>query len=133
MAIGVKAIDAYCEGYTSQRLFLKSVMITGSPGTGKTFLEICLLLYAMCKGLHYGVTSIMSKRAVQLGVAHIHKMFCLPGNNKFNLSRLAEIALTTLTSKYNKYYFLQVLDIIFIDEIGQVSAELIATLDIVLR
>ena len=46
---------------------------------------------------------------------------------------MAEIALTTLTSKYNKYYFLQVLDVIFIDEIGQVSAELIATLDIVLR
>ena len=132
LAIGVKAIDVYCEGY-SQRLFLKSVMITGSPGTGKTFLEICLLLYAMCKGLHCGVTSVMSKRAVQLGGVHIHKMFCLPGNNKFNLSRLAEIALTTLTSKYSKYYFLQVLDVIFIDEIGQVSAELIATLDIVLR
>ena len=75
----------------------------------------------------------MSKRAIQLGGVHIHKMFCLPGNNKFSLSRLAEIALISLTSKYNKYYFLQVLDIIFIDEIGQVSSELIATLDVILR
>ena len=75
----------------------------------------------------------MSKRAIQLGGMHIHKMFCLPGHNKFTLYRLAEIALISLFTKIERYRILQVLNIIFIDEIGQVSSELISTLDIILR
>ena len=65
---------------------------------------LSLLRYVLIFNLR-GVTSVMSKRAIQLGGVYIHKMFCLPGNNKFSLSRLAEIALISLTSKYNKSYF----------------------------
>ena len=132
LSLGVDTIDKYCMGYV-QNTFTKCLIIAGSPGTGKTFLEIILLMYAISKGLKCCITAIMSKRAIQLGGIHIHKLFCLPGHNKFTLHRLAEIALISLQLKIERFRFLQLLNVIFIDEIGQVSSELVSTLDIILR
>ena len=132
LSIGVETIDKYCSGI-DQSTFIKCFLIAGSPGAGKTFLELCLALYAISKGLYCAITAVMSKRAVQLGGKHIHKLFCLPGHNKYTLYRLAEVALIALNRKAERYFFLRKINILFIDEIGQVSAEMLGTLDVILR
>ena len=129
---GIDTINSYLQG-AEQMIFTKCLIIAGSPGSGKSFLEVYLALYAVSKGLHCAMTAAMSKRAVQLGGKHLHKLFCLPGHNKFSLYRLAEMALIALVGKAEKYNFLKVINILFIDEIGQVSAEMLGSLDIILR
>ena len=132
LTLGVKAIDTYLNG-TQQTTFTKCVIIAGAPGSGKSFLELYLALYSLTKGLNCCITAVMSKRAIQLGGIHLHKLFCLPGHNKFTLYRLAEMAIISLQTKGDKFFLLKILDILFIDEIGQVSSELLGTLDIILR
>ena len=104
LTMGIRTINQYMSGI-QQSTFVKCIMISGSPGTGKTFLEICLILYAISKNLCCGITAVMAKRAVQLGGKHIHKLFCLPGHNKYSLYRLAEVALISLTRNAERYFF----------------------------
>lgn len=132
LKVGIEAIDSYANG-TQQTCFTKCVIIAGSPGSGKSFLEMYLAIYGLTKGLNCAITAVMSKRAIQLGGVHLHKLFALPGHNKLTLYRLAEIAIISLKSKADKYFLLKTLHILFIDEIGQVSSELLGTLDIILR
>ena len=44
------SIDKYLD-YRCQRYFVKCTVISGSPGSGKSFILNYMALYAMCKGL----------------------------------------------------------------------------------
>ena len=70
-------IDQYLNA-SCQHTFVKCNIISGAPGSGKTFLMMYLAVYAVSKGLTVGITAMMSKRAIQIGGSHIHQMFCLP-------------------------------------------------------
>ena len=113
--------------------FTKSFVIVGAPGSGKSFLNLYLLLYIISKGLQVCATSIMAKRSNTFGGIHIHMLFQLPVKNITNLHRLAELAINGLLRKPEYIQVLKTMNVIFIDEIGQVSSELLSTLDILLR
>ena len=127
-----EAIDDYFN-IDRQHLFTKSRVIIGFPGSGKSYLMSFIILYAISKGLRVCVTAMMSKRANILGGAHIHKLFKLPCKGNPNLHRLAELAIIAMHRKPEWIQVLTSLNILFIDEIGQISAELLSTLDIILR
>ena len=59
-------IDNYLDALR-QNTFVKCRVITGAPGSGKSFLLNYACIYAISKGLSVGITALMSQRAVHLG------------------------------------------------------------------
>ena len=80
-------------------------------------------------------TSLLGVRANALGGIHLHQLFCLPVDDKLQLSpfKCAEIALEKIRRKLNSLHILLTMDVLFIDELGQKSAQQIATIDIIMR
>ena len=128
----ISAIDQYVN-YTGQCLFVKCRVIAGSPGSGKSFLLNYIAIYAMSKGLKIAMTALMAQRAVHLGGIHLHKLFLLPVNKRLNLHRVAETALQSLFRHPVTLTVLKMVDVIFLDEVGQISAEMLSSLDLILR
>jgi len=63
----------------------------------------------------------------------IHLLFQLPCKKISSLHRLVESAVNGLLQKPEYMEVLKSMHVLFIDEIGQVSAKLLSTLDILLR
>ena len=127
-----KAIDQYCSIENNQ-FYVKCQIICGFPGSGKTFLELYLALYTISKGLRICTTSVMCKRSISLGGMHIHMLFGLPVAKNLSINRTVDLFLIKLLQNNEKLLFLKSLNVLFIDEIGQVSAELLGIIDIILR
>ena len=87
----------------------------------------------MCKGLKIITTSMISRRSVHLGGIHIHKLSNLPVNNSISSQRIAELAFVKISSNPLKLNVLQTSNILFIDEAGQVLAELLLVLDMIFQ
>ena len=90
-------------------------------------------LYALSKGLNVMTTAILAKRAIQLGGCHYHKLFCLPVGKNLSTHRKAELAIIKLLKNPKELNTLLSLDVLVCDEMGQISAEFLATIDIILR
>ena len=125
-------IDKYCN-IDDQSTYTKNVGIRGFPGSGKTWCALYTAIYAMSKGLFVLPTAMLAKRAIQLGGIHYHKLFCIPTEKNISLHRRAELALIQILKDPRKMHILLYLDILIGDEIGQLSDEFVATLDIILR
>ena len=80
-------------------------------------------------------TSLMGVRANALGGIHLHKLFCLPHEMNANSSPLncAKYALEKIKRNPVLLFLLLTLDVLFVDELAQISAQQIATIDIILR
>ena len=142
-----QSIESYTEQldtikYSCQKLKLflcatplinKNIILCGGPGVGKTTLLQILIIYAASLGLNINLSSVMSERSCELGGLHLSKMFCIPTIRNLNPSIIAEKAVCTLLRQPKQLTLLQKLEILAIDEFGQVSAELLSTLDIILR
>ena len=92
-----------------------------------------IVLYAISKGMNVITTAVMARRANQLGGLHIHKLFCLDVTNGMNPHRVVELAVIKLLRNPEKINILLTLEMLVIDEAGQVLAEMISALDIILR
>eukprot|EP00956_Cyclotella_meneghiniana_P009108 scaffold12492_cov36-Cyclotella_meneghiniana.AAC.2 len=80
--------------------------------------------------------ALMSARASSHGGIHLHTLFSLNVVRKKSFikpMRLAELALEKIMRKPHLLYPLLTVDVIFLNEAAQVSAELLAVLDIILR
>ena len=111
----------------------KGVLIAGGPGNGKSFCLCHAVLYARSKGLVCAMTAVLADRARLLGGVHFHKLFCLAARNGLTPHRMAELAIIQLQRKPQMLTFLLSLDVLFADELGQLSAELLSVLDMILR
>ena len=127
-----ETIDSYYNGIFHNN-FVKSLCIRGFAGCGKSWTMQYILLYAMSKGLLCVPTAMMSRRSVFLGGKHIHVLFGIPTEPNLSPHRMAELAITKLLRDPKKLSLLRKLDILFVDEIGQLPSELLAVLDIILR
>ena len=128
--LSMRTINRFLAGYTH-----KNLVICGGPGNGKTTVceEICL--YALSKGLKGIATSIVADRSKALGGMHIHLLCALYGNDRANVSpgQAAEIAVSAMQRKPELLHFWRELQFIYIDELGAVSSEMFATMDIIAR
>ena len=113
--------------------FRNHQLILGPPGTGKTYVLTMALGYALSKGLFCLVTSLASRRAMQFGGEHIHKLFCLPPSSTGSPIKMAEQALVKLDHRNEKKMLLLALEVLFVEEISLISAEQWAAMDIVLQ
>jgi hypothetical protein len=112
----------------------KSCTIQGYAGCGKSWCMQYCLIHCFAKGLFGLPTSVMSRRSVFLGSKHLDHMFSLPFDKKgMSPYRIAELAISRLQRFPEKINLLRILDVLFLDEIGQLPAEMLSTIDIILR
>ena len=112
----------------------KSCTIQGYAGCGKSWCMQYCLIHCFAKGLFGLPTSVMSRRSVFLGSKHLDHMFALPFDKKdMSPYRIAELAIARLQRFPEKINVLRILDVLFLDEIGQLPAEMLSTIDIILR
>ena len=126
------AIDKYAN-VIDQTSMTKNIGIRGFPGSGKTWCSLYVASYAMSKGLFTLPTALLSKRAIQLGGIHWHKLFCIPTERNMNNHRKAELAIIQILRKPKTLQLLLCLDVLICDEMGQLSADFLAVVDIILR
>ena len=126
------AIDKYLHNIDNC-VFLKCRVISGAPGSGKSFMLNYIAIYAITRGLRIVMTALMAQRAIHLGGIHIHKLFYLPVKRSMTIQDRAETALQSLLRHPVTLKFIQTLDVLFLDEVGQISSELLTCLDIILR
>lgn len=125
------AIDKYIDLSRAAKV-TKNIGIRGFPGGGKTYTGIYCIIYAMSRGLDCIATAIMGTRAAALGGIHWHKLLGIPIDKKLTPQWAAEIALNKIEFDPPLLNFIQTLDVIFADELGQLSAEFVCTLNIIL-
>ena len=110
-----------------------SICLIGAGGTGKTTVMKRALLYGMSQGLSVVVTCVLGERSNELGGNHIHKLFGFSTQHNLSPNKMAEHAIVKLLKKGQYYALLKTADIIFIDELGQVSAQMLSAMDMVMR
>ena len=134
LILGMRSVHNYLVQF-GQVTRTKGVLTHGVPGAGKTFVLMAQGLYAMGKGLRVMSTSLMAIRANQLGGIHLHRLFAFDIKNIKNLHQSAELALEKLGRKtFVKFkHIVLTMDVLLLDECGQISAEQFALLDLVLR
>ena len=133
---GTSAINKYTCQTGRQTLSVAKGLIThGAPGSGKSFVAQYTTLYALSQGLNVTSTALMGTRANALGGIHMHRLFALPVKRSANPYRLAELAIDKLHRKSQLKYLhvLRTTDLLYIDECGQLSAQDLCVLDIILR
>jgi hypothetical protein len=112
----------------------KGVIIHGGPRTGKTHVAKLVVLRALSKGLNIISTSILGVHASYLGNTHLHSLFCwTPQKHKSTPFRAAISALIRIMGKPLYCHIPLALDILFIDEIGILSNQKLAILDIMFQ
>ena len=114
-------------------LQVKSLCIVGGPGCGKTTVMRLLQMDSIGLGLSTMTTTLLCERALELGSIHWHKLASLPVNEYCALQWIAELALFALFQKPERMAMLQRLDMLCIDELGQLSAGQIACLNVILH
>ena len=112
---------------------VKHELIMGPPGTGKTFICSLCLSFALGAGLFCHVTSLAARRARQFGGIHIHRLFCLSINNELSVTKVAEKALKKLHCHPERKALLLRLDVLMIEEIGLISAQHWAAMDLIMQ
>ena len=113
----------------------RNIVAVGSPGTGKTFVQNYVIMYCVSQGLNATITSLLAERAKELGGLHFHAMLGMKSHNSQHQTpgRMAEYAIANLYGRPALLEFLRRLDVLAIDELGLLSAEFLATTDMILR
>ena len=106
--------------------------VSGAPGTGKSHLCGVAMAYAICNGLVTYVTSLASRRAAEVGDEHIHRLFGI-SVLRLPVPELAKQAISKLENDVKRRMFLEKLELLVIEELSLIHAELWATVDLVLQ
>ena len=102
--------------------FVKCTGIRDAAGSGKTWTMEYGIIYPLFQGLTIITTSHMAQRAIQLGGKHLAYLLGIPyGKANLTPQRCAELALHRIMRKHVIYNFLQILDVLVIDELAQSS------------
>ena len=115
---------------------VKNIIVTGFPGSGKTFIMMHSVIYARSKGLTVFTTAMMSHRAIQLSGIHWHKLLCIPVDRSNNMStyRKTEISVNKMELHHPmRIKFLKSIDVLATDEIRQSSSNFDNVCDNIIR
>ena len=129
-------VDTYMQMDTPAA-FRHHTIIHGSAGTGKTFLALCTLLYAIGKGLFATSTSIPSKRSRECGGIHLAQLLKMLNHSTVSgrgssTQYSADDILCNLFKHPISLNVLRVLSFLLLEEGGLFNAELISTMNSVL-
>ena len=82
--------------------FTKNVGILESPGGGKTWCGMYVIIYIISKGLKCNEIVMIHKRDMKLGGIHAHQTWTIPINENITPHRRAELGLFNLSKKPKK-------------------------------
>ena len=105
------SIDMYKRGHCT---FIRHQIIFGPPGSGKTFVMLKSLAYAICQGLNCVVTSLAAERSAALAGKHLNALIPFPVENYPSAESLSKKALSNLQRSPIKSRILQNLDVFFL-------------------
>ena len=71
----------------------------------------------------------MTRRYIHLGGIHSHKLFCLDANENIYHRRMAKLYIMKQLQNTIKLNILQTVNVILLNELGQISTELISVID----
>jgi predicted GIY-YIG superfamily endonuclease len=111
----------------------KSVCFVGAGGVGKTTAMQLAGLYCLSQGLFVLSTTLMGKRGAAMAGEHLHLRFKLTTNDHLAPSHAAEQSICKLLRDGQRIEILRRVDVVLIDELGQVDARLLSVIDIILR
>jgi hypothetical protein len=127
---GMNKIQSFSNGSLHSK---RHIIFVGNAGTGKTYLQDMLALYATSLGLNVLKTSLIARNAESFGGIHLHAMLKLVANNKGDNYKTSDKALERQFRNPLTVNLLQSIDVLIIDEAGLIEAEIMSTLDIMLR
>ena len=112
-----------------------NVAINGPAGSGKTFVMLIALLYAISRGLKVILLSYSSERARSLGATHIHLEFPLEvcNNQRRHPKLVAKSCIDRLRRNPLQTQLLRRCDIFAFEEVGFISSALYDVLDCIVR
>jgi predicted GIY-YIG superfamily endonuclease len=111
----------------------KSIVLVGAGGVGKTVDLRIAGLYCLSQGLSVMTTTLTGKRAAETAGEHIHVLFKIPINSELTVNQAAEIAFASLLKDPKKLMLLATLDILCLDELGQVDVFLLSVVELICR
>jgi predicted GIY-YIG superfamily endonuclease len=125
-------VDAYIQMDSNPTMRLHTIL-HGSPGTGKTFLALCTLLYAVGQGLFSIVTSIPSKRSRECGGIHLAQLLKMCNHSNVSgrsdsTQYSADDILCNLFKHPISLNVIRVLSFLLLEEGGLFNAEIITTM-----
>ena len=123
----IDAIDCYSNNQT----FHPHQVVIGPPGTGKTFLLLQAVLYAISKGFYCTLTSLPAERASLFGGLHIHANAGLSTNENHSVAELAAFGINKLSKDPIALAFIRKINVLFVEEIGMISAEQYCAVDLI--
>ena len=123
-------LESYC---CTQDRFFKHHVIIGPPGTGKSYVMIHCIVAALSKGLNCIVTSLAAERASCFGGLHINAIVPFPVMHTPNVSNFVSVALKMLSRDPVRWQTLEKIDVIFVEEVSMICAELWTSVDCVLQ
>ena len=125
-------IDRYC---MVDQQFGKHPLLVGPAGAGKTHIMLLAATYALSKGLKVAMLALTSDRARAVGGEHIHLFFKINVSNRRLQSAdfSVEETMIRLARDPVRLAMVKRIDVIFIEEIGLLSAQTLYVIDMVLR
>ena len=127
----IHSIDLFLSRHTHNSLKRNNILL-GPPGSGKSTVTAFALAYGVFNGLLCMPTSLHGRRSQQLGGEHIHRLFKIPSKS-LPARELADTALIRLSSDLSRKCFLEKLQVLVIEEISVINAELFAAVDLILQ
>ena len=112
--------------------FLQSHYISAAFLVLENMVDIAYVIFAIFRGFTISTTAIMVNRAIKLGGKYWHYLFDLPTGKKWSPHQISEQAILKILKILKLLNFIKSIDILLCDEIGQVSAEFLSSLDIIL-
>ena len=126
----LKSVDLYKKRSCT---FIRHQIVFGPPGSGKTFVMLKALAYAVCQGLHCVVTSLAAERSAALAGKHLNALIPFPVEKYASSESLSRRALSNLQRFPIKSRFLQRIDVLFVEELSMICSELWTATDYVLQ
>ena len=112
----------------------KSLALVGGGGVGKSMAARVNGLWFLTKGLTVVCTTLMGKRASEFGSEHLHIRFKLGvSDSGHSIAQRAQAAIRNLLRDPKRYELIRRMDMLIIDELGQVDAATLAVVDLILR
>lgn len=111
----------------------KSLLLNGPPGAGKTFVTALSCLVALSMGLNCITTALMSERAVSLGGTCIYSQVVCLVSNTWIATRACKLCNYKVIEETHRIVYPPLIGCFFWDKMGQVSAQIFSTMEIIAR
>ncbi|CAG0902353.1 unnamed protein product [Cyprideis torosa] len=126
------------ESFQQQRRTLQYVLdglTKRQLGTGKSHLLLLAVAAAVSRGMNAVITALTAERARCLGGIHLHSLLkiSVSSGNVTRPSSLAELAVEALYRDPVQFSFVRSIQILAVEEVGLLSAELLSVVDMIFR